>query len=320
MSGNLIKTGFLLVLMTAILVAVGGLVGSTEGMVIALAIAVAMNAFTYWNADKVVLRMFNAQPITAEQAPGLYDVVAKLAGRARLPMPRVYLIDSPQPNAFATGRNPANSAVCVSTGLLDKLSLEETAGVLAHELAHVMNRDTLTMTIAATMAGAISTFANLMQFSVLFGGRRPDNRRGWLGLIVAALVAPFAAGLVQMAISRSREYEADRVGAALCGNPHWLASALAKIQDAVQRLPNAQVQQIPSAAHLFIINPLVGNAFDSWFTTHPDTRNRIAELERLAADWQHAGTNAPRPIEIAGHQPSGGRMAGGPGSTSGPWG
>ena len=319
MSGNLIKTGMLLALMTGILVAAGAMVGSTEGMVIALLIALAMNAYSYWNSDSVVLRMFKAQPITAEQAPELHDVVGKLASRAGLPMPRVYLIDSPQPNAFATGRNPANSAVCVSTGLLDTLSLQEIAGVLGHELAHVKNRDTLTMTIAATMAGAITTFANLLQFSFLFGGRRPESRRGWLGLIAAALAAPFAAGLVQMAISRSREYDADRVGAAMCGNPHWLASALAKIQDAVRQLPNAPAQQMPSAAHLFIVNPLAGHAFDSWFTTHPDTGNRIAELERLAVEWQHAGVQAPQPIEIAGDLGDG-RVAGGPALTPRPWG
>ena len=320
MSSNLIKTGALLALMTVIFVGVGWVVNGASGMVVALVIAVCMNAYSYWNSDSVVLRMFKAQPISAGEAPELYDVIAKLSDRAQLPMPRVYLLDSPQPNAFATGRNPANAAVCVSTGLLDIVNLQEVAGVLGHELAHVKNRDTLTMTVAATMAGAISMFANMLQFSALFGGRQRDNRMGWFGLLIAALVAPFAAGLVQMAISRSREYEADRVGAALCGNPRWLASALRKIQDAVRQTPNPQAERMPAAAHLFIINPLTGRGTDSLFTTHPATDNRIAELERLAVEWQQAGADVPRPIEIAGVPASRPSIASNRDTPSGPWG
>ena len=320
MSSNLIKTGVLLALLTAIFVAVGYLVNGFEGMMIALVIALVTNIYSYWNSDSVVLRMFKARPVSAQEAPQLHEVIARLASRAGLPMPRVYLLDAPQPNAFATGRNPANAAVCVSTGLIDTLSLQEIAGVLGHELAHVMNRDTLTMTVAATIGGAISMFANLLQFNFLFGERRQGGRPGWLVLLIGALVAPFAAGLVQMAISRSREYEADRVGARLCGDPRWLASALAKIQEVVRKIPDPRAQSVPAAAHLFIINPLSGHGFDSLFTTHPATENRIAELERLADEWQHDVAHAPKPLELDSIVIAGGSAAGDQGFGPRPWG
>ena len=296
MSSNFITTGILLMLLTAILVGAGAAVGGPEGMVIAFVIALGINAYSYWNSDTVVLRMFKAQEVSPQDAPRLYEIVARLCERAGLPMPRIYILPSPQPNAFATGRNPSSSAVCVSTGLLDTLSLQELAGVLAHELAHVRNRDTLTMTVAATIAGAISLFAQGLQFGLLTGGAR--RRSGWLGILVAAILAPFAAMLVQMAISRSREYEADRIGAWLCGNPLWLASALRKIQAAAQQVPNEDAERAPAAAHLFIVNPLTGRGFDNWFMTHPDTGNRIAELERLAVEFQQPGADAPQPLEI----------------------
>ena len=244
--------------------------------------------------------MFNAQEVSASEAPRLHELVAQLSTRAQLPMPKVYLLNSPQPNAFATGRSPARSAVAVSTGLVDTLSRPELAGVIAHELAHIRNRDTLTMTLAATIAGAISMFANVLQFGHLFGSRRQNGPLGWIGVLAAVLVAPFAAMLVQMAISRSREYEADRIGAAICGEPLWLASALQKISAAAPHQPYPEAERAPAAAHLFIVNPLTGRGFDNLFTTHPNVENRIIELERLSAEWRQAGAGqAPRPLDIA---------------------
>ncbi len=300
MPTNFARTGVLLIALTGIFVAMGALVGGREGMVIAFVIALGTNAFAFWNSDSVVLKMFNAQELTPQDAPQLHDLVQTLAHRAELPMPRVYLLPSPQPNAFATGRNPSRSAVAVSSGLVDSLNLEELAGVIAHELAHIRNRDTLTMTVAATIAGAISMFANVLQFGYLFGGQRNNNGRfGWIGVLAAVLIAPFAAMLVQMAISRSREYEADRVGAAICGNPLWLASALERIHAAARSIVNQQAEMIPAAAHMFIVNPLNGRRLDNLFTTHPNIENRVAELVRLHSEWQQAGADAPRPIEIA---------------------
>jgi heat shock protein HtpX len=301
MPSNFARTGLLIIVLTAIFVGMGALVGGLEGMVIAFVIAIGTNAYAFWNSDTVVLRMFKAQEIGPGEAPQLYDIVQRLAQRAELPMPRVYVVPSPQPNAFATGRNPANSAVAVSTGLLDTLSLEELAGVVAHELAHIRNRDTLTMTVAATIAGAISMFANVLQFGYLVGQRRQQGPLGWIGVLAAVLVAPFAAMLVQMAISRSREYEADRIGAWFCGNPLWLASALERIHAAARQTPYPEAEMAPAAAHVFIVNPLTGQGFDSWFTTHPHVENRVHELHTLAAQWQQAESSAPRPIEIAGY-------------------
>jgi heat shock protein HtpX len=282
---NFARTAMLLAMLTAIFVAMGAVIGGKQGMVIAFVIALVMNVFSYWNSDKIVLRMQGAQEVDVSSAPDYYNLVQQLAQQAGLPPPRVYVMHSPQPNAFATGRNPQNSAVCASTGLIEMLSREEVAGVMAHELAHIRNRDTLTMTVAATIGGAISMMAQYLQFGVLFGGR--NDRGGGAGRIlqfIAMLAAPFAAMLVQMAISRSREYQADRLGSMICGDPMALASALAKIHNAVQQIPNEQAEAVPAMAHLFIINPLTGGGMDNFFSTHPNVENRIAELQKLAQE------------------------------------
>ncbi|MEZ5818716.1 MAG: zinc metalloprotease HtpX [Hyphomicrobiaceae bacterium] len=291
MPTNFTKTALLLGVLTLIFVGMGAAIGGSSGMVVAFLMALAMNAFALWRSDSLVLAMHGAQEVGPGDAPQYYGIVQDLAARAGLPMPRVFIMHQPQPNAFATGRSPARAAVCASTGLLETLSPEEVAGVMAHELAHVRNRDTLTMTVAATIGGAISMLAQWLQFSVLFGGNR-RNGGNWLLSLVAMLVAPFAAMLVQMAISRSREYQADRLGAQICGNPLWLASALAKIQSIVRRVPNEAAEAVPATAHMFIVNPLTGRGFDNFFSTHPDTENRIAELERLAQEMAAAGTLA----------------------------
>ncbi len=277
---NTMRTAMLLAAMTAIFMGVGYLIGGQGGMMIAFVVALAMNAFSYWNADKMVLRMHGATEVDRATAPEFYDMVAELAGRAELPMPKVYIMDNPQPNAFATGRNPENAAVAATTGLLRSLSREELAGVMAHELAHVKNRDTLVMTVTATIAGAISMLAN---FGLFFGGRSDNNNPlGFIGILVAAIVAPLAAMLVQMAISRTREYGADRMGAEICGEPMWLASALGKIAGGAKRIPNQAAEANPATAHMFIINPLSGQNMDNLFSTHPNTDNRIAELQAMA--------------------------------------
>ncbi|KGM30517.1 zinc metalloprotease HtpX [Inquilinus limosus] len=286
MSGY-IRTAMLLAALTALFMAAGWLLGGQGGMMIALLVAVGMNLFAYWNADKMVLRMHNAREVDARTAPDFYNLVARLAEQAQLPMPRVYIIDTDQPNAFATGRNPQNAAVAATTGLLRRLSAEEVAGVMAHELAHVRNRDTLIMTITATIAGALSMLAN---FGLFFGGG--DNRNnplGFIGVILTVILAPLAAMLVQMAISRSREYEADRVGAEICGRPLWLASALEKIEAFSQRIDYGAAERNPATAHMFIINPLHAHAVDSLFSTHPKTANRVAALQRMAGLAQGQG-------------------------------
>ncbi len=285
---NYARTALLLALLTAIFVAVGALAGGRQGMLIAFVVALVMNLISFWKADRIVLRMYNAEEVDERTAPEYYRIVQRLAERAGLPMPRVYVIHNPQPNAFATGRNPENAAVAASTGLLETLSAEEIAGVMAHELAHVRNRDTLTMTIAATIGGAISMLAQYLQFSMLFGGNR-DSRGNWLGTLAAIIVAPLAASLVQMAISRSREYQADRLGAMICGEPMWLASALGKISNLARRIPNEEAERIPATAHMFIVNPLTGRGIDNWFSTHPNIENRIAALEALAREMASSG-------------------------------
>lgn len=282
---NYARTALLLALLTAIFVAVGAAVGGRSGLIFAFVLALGMNLMSLWSSDTMVLKMFRAQPVDERTAPELVGLVRELAQRADLPMPRVYVMNAPQPNAFATGRNPSNAAVCASTGLLEALTREELAGVIAHELAHIKNRDTLTMAVAATMGGAISMFAQYLQFGLLFGaGRSGERGPGVLGTIFAMLIAPMAAMLVQMAISRSREYSADRMGAMIAGNPLWLASALKKISELSRRIPNARAEAIPAAAHVFIVNPLSGRGVDSWFSTHPNPDNRIAELEALARE------------------------------------
>ena len=285
---NVVRTAMLLAFMTALFMGIGLLIGGRSGMMIAFFIAAAMNLFSYWNADQMVLRMYNAQEVDERSAPEYYGIVRDLAANAGLPMPRVYVINSPQPNAFATGRNPANAAVAASTGLLQALTYDEVAGVMAHELAHVQNRDTLTMTLTATLAGAISMLGN---FAFFFGGNRENNNPlGIIGTLAALIVAPFAAMMVQMAISRTREYSADRRGAEICGQPLALASALRKISGYAHQVPNMAAEQNPATAHMFIINPLSGQRMDNLFSTHPDTENRIAALERLASDHPRPST------------------------------
>jgi heat shock protein HtpX len=308
---NYAKTALLLAALMAIFVAAGYAVGGTGGMIVAFAVALLMNLFALWKSDSMVLRMFKAQEVTAETAPEYYGLVKALAERAELPMPRVYIIDNPQPNAFATGRSPSRAAVAVSTGLFDLLSREELAGVIAHELAHIKSRDTLTMSVAATIGGAISMLAQYLQFGLLFGGRR-ENGVGWLGALATIIIAPMAAMLVQMAISRSREYSADRLGAAIVGNPYWLASALQKISAAAKRIPNWQAERVPAAAHLFIVNPLTGRGVDNWFSTHPNTENRISELIELARELGISDAGS------AGLEPQGSGPLAGSGE-AGPW-
>ena len=279
---NIIKTAALLSFMTALFMGLGLMIGGQTGMMIALVIAVAMNFFSYWNSHKMVLRMHNAQQVDETSAPEFYELNRRLAEAAGLPMPDVYIINSPQPNAFATGRNPENAAVAASTGLLEALTMEEIAAVMAHELAHIQNRDTLIMTVTATFAGAISMIAN---FAMFFGGGRDRGGIGIIGSLVAMFVAPFAAGLIQMAISRTREYSADKRGAEICGNPIWLASALEKIAMGAAHIPNDTAERNPSTAHMFIINPLGQYKRDNLFSTHPDTQNRINALLALASEW-----------------------------------
>ena len=288
---NFTRTAILLAGMTALFLGAGFLIGGEAGLVIAAGVALATNLFAYWNSDKLVLRMHGAREVDERAAPSLVRIVRQLADNADLPMPKVYVIDTAQPNAFATGRNPENAAVAVTQGLLRRLSPEETAGVLAHELAHVKNRDTLTMTITATLAGAISMLANFGLFFGVFGGNSRNNPLGIVGVLLVAILAPLAAMLVQMAISRAREYEADRVGAEICGRPLWLASALEKIQAAAGAIDNQSAERNPASAHLFIINPLHARAVDGLFSTHPDTAERVERLLRLAIEMGQG----PRP-------------------------
>jgi len=281
---NYLRTAILLAGLTALFMGVGYLIGGQAGALIAFVIAAGMNLLSYWNADRMVLSMHGAQEVDERSAPELFDIVRNLAARAGLPMPRVYVMDNPQPNAFATGRNPEHSAVAVTTGLLDHMGREELSGVLAHELAHIRNRDTLTMTITATIAGAVSMLAN---FAFFFGGTQRDENGnssplGWIGMLAVMIIAPLTAVLVQAAISRGREFEADRGGAEICGRPLWLATALAKIQRGAEAVTNYDAERNPATAHLFIVNPLHGFAWDSLFSTHPRTEDRIARLREMA--------------------------------------
>jgi heat shock protein HtpX len=283
---NYVRTAILLAGLTALFMGVGYLIGGATGAVIALIVAAGMNLVSYWNADKLVLAMHGAHEVDARTAPELTRLVGDLAQRAGLPMPRVYMMDNPQPNAFATGRNPEHAAVAVTSGLLDMLSREEIAGVLAHELAHVRHHDTLTMTITATIAGAISMLA---QFGLFFGGGNRNGGVGWVGTIAMVILAPLAAMLVQMAISRTREYAADNLGARIAGDPGALASALTKISNAAHHIENPTAEQSPATAHLFIVNPLTGHGMDNLFSTHPSTENRIAALAKLAREMGTGG-------------------------------
>jgi heat shock protein HtpX len=271
------KTFMLMAAMTALFMGLGAMLGGAGGAVIALVVAAGMNLFGYWNSDKAVLSMSGARQVDERTAPGLVQMVHRLADGAGMPRPKVYVIETDQPNAFATGRDPANAAVAATTGLLRRLTEEEVAAVMAHELAHIRNRDTLIMTITATFAGAISMLAN---FALFFGGDR-DRPGGLIGTIALMILAPLAAALVQMAISRSREYEADRVGAEICGNPLWLAAALRKIEAFAKGIDMNAAERNPAIAHMFIINPLHAHAHDKLFSTHPNTANRIAALEAM---------------------------------------
>jgi heat shock protein HtpX len=282
---NHLKTFILLAAMTALFAGVGYLIGGATGMAVALLFAGGMNLFSYWNADKIVLKMYRAQPVD-EQHPNavVRNYVADVRQMARdagLPQPQVAIIPNDQPNAFATGRNPENAAVCATTGLLDMLTREEVRGVMAHELAHVKNRDTLIMTVTATIAGAIAALAN---FALFFGGGQDRERPGGIiGALALMLLAPMAAGLVQMAISRGREYEADRVGAEIAGDPQALASALQKIDAYAKRITNQTAERNPASGQMFIINPLAGRGADNLFSTHPATVNRVKALMELSA-------------------------------------
>jgi heat shock protein HtpX len=277
---NMLRTGILMAALTALFLAVGGALGGAQGMAIALAFALATNLFAYWNSDKVLLSMYGAREVNGQNAPDLYRLVEQLASKAGLPMPRVYITDNPQPNAFATGRSPEHAAVCVTSGLLNQVNQEELAGVLAHELGHVKHRDTLTMTITAVMAGAISMLANMAFF--MGGGRDRNNPLGFVGVLLLSLLAPIAAVLVQAAISRSREFDADKAGAEITGRPMWLASALSEIDRAAQRIENHPADANPATAHMFIINPLHGGGIAGLFSSHPSTEERIARLKVMA--------------------------------------
>jgi heat shock protein HtpX len=284
---NFARTALLLAAMTALFLVVGYLIAGEGGAMIAFLIALAMNGWAYWNSDKAVLRMHNAQPVTRASAPELVGLVEQLAQRANLPMPAVYLLETDQPNAFATGRNPENSAVAVTPGLIQSCDSEELAGVIAHELGHIKNRDTLTMTITATLAGAIGF---LGQFAFFFGAGR-DNRNplGAIGTILAMILAPLAAMLVQMAISRTREYSADRAGAEICGHPLWLARALQKIEQLARRIINPAAERKPATAHMFIVNPLRIGGMDNLFRTHPPTEERVRRLQAMAGGAPASG-------------------------------
>ena len=306
---NVMRTGILLAGLMALFLAVGYAIGGQTGILIALVMSLGMNAFAYWNSDKMVLRMHGAREIARAAAPEFYDMIARLSQNAGLPMPKIYVMENPQPNAFATGRNPENAAVAATTGLLSSLNYDEIEGVMAHELAHVKNRDTLIMTVTATIAGAISMLGN---FAFFFGGRDRNSSLGPLGTMLMIIVAPLAAMLVQMAISRTREYSADRAGAEISGKPMALASALGRISGAAHRIENDTAEANPATAHMFIINPLSGARMDNLFSTHPATENRIAALQQIAAERGEAASAAPD-------------RSGGPWSTTdqrskGPWG
>lgn len=276
---NQIKTLVLLVMLTLILVWAGAALGGKQGMTIALVFAFGMNFFAYWFSDKIVLRMYGAKEVTEVEAPGLYGIVRRLAQKAGMPMPRVYIIDSEQPNAFATGRNPSHAAVAVTSGIMRILSQEELAGVIGHELSHIRHRDILISTIAATIAGAISYLAQMAQWAALFGHRDDEEGSNPAAALIMMIIGPIAAMIVQMAISRSREYLADEGGARLVGNPRYLANALRKLHFASQQIP---MDANPATSHMFIVNPLSGGGLLRLFSTHPPIEDRIARLESMS--------------------------------------
>ncbi len=312
------RTAILLAAMTALFMGIGFLIGGQTGMIVALVVAGGMNLWAYWNSDKAVLRMYGAREVDQRTAPELYDIVRQLAKNAGLPMPKVYIMENPQPNAFATGRNPENAAVAVTTGLMGMVSKDELAGVIAHELAHVRHHDTLLMTITATIAGAISMLANFAMFT---GGGRSNNNGGvgMIGGLALMILGPMAAGLVQMAISRTREFEADRGGAEISGQPLALASALQKIAGAAHQIPNMAAERNPASAHLFIVNPLSGLRMDKLFSTHPAVEDRVARLVEMSRTMgAPAMTAEPAASERETSGPwSEGRQTG---TSRGPWG
>ena len=292
----MIKTAMLMAAMTALFGFAGTMLGGFEGLLIAMILALAINLFAWYNSDKMVLRMYGAKEVP--RGHPLNEMVADLSLNAQLPVPKVYEIQSDQPNAFATGRNPEHAAVAATTGLLQRLNQNEIAAVMAHELAHIKNRDTTIMVVAATFAGAISMLAN---FAMFFGGRR-NNNMGFIGLIAMMILAPLAASLIQMAISRSREYIADRVGAEICGNPLWLASALKSVQGFASRIDNHGAERNPSTAHMFIINPLHAHAHDKLFSTHPSTANRITALKAMVGKGKPIQSNQRSSIPKTGRR------------------
>ena len=283
---NTLKTGMLLAAMTAVMIWVGNMIGGNSGMVMAFGLALVMNAVSYWFSDKIVLAMYRAQPVSESDAPGLYGMVGRLAIQAGLPMPKLYIVPNEMPNAFATGRDPNHAVVAVTQGLMRILDQGEVEGVIAHELAHVKNRDMLISTIAATFAGAIMMLASMARWAAIFGGfggrdSDEDNGGGMIGFLAAVIVAPIAAMMIQMMISRSREYQADATGANICGKPLNLANALLKLEGAAQRIPT---EASPATAHMFIVNPLRGGGVMSLFSTHPSTRDRVERLETIARE------------------------------------
>lgn len=317
---NHLKTFALLAVLTALFGGLGYLIGGATGMLIALVLAGGMNLFSYWNADKIVLRMYRAQPVGEDHPNAVVrtyvEDVVQMARDAGLPRPAIAIIPNDQPNAFATGRNPANAAVCATTGLLDMLAREEIRGVMAHELAHVKNRDTLTMTVTATIAGAIAALAN---FALFFGGGDDRERPGGIiGTLALMILAPMAAGLVQMAISRSREYEADRVGAEIARDPQALASALQKIEAYSRRIVNPTAERNPASGQLFIINPLAGRGADNLFSTHPNTGNRVKALMELGTKMGLASRRAA--VVEADLRPAVTSVPSTPSRAPGPWG
>lgn len=289
---NTLKVGVLLVALTALFIFVGDAIGGRSGAMVAFALALVMNLASYWFSDKIVLGMYGARPLSPEDAPELYRMAEKLAQRAGIPMPRLYVVQDPQPNAFATGRNAAHGAVAVTTGLLNLLNYDEVEGVIAHEIAHIKHRDTLTMTVVATIAGAVMLLADMARWAMIFGGARSDDGEGQnpLVFLLIMIVAPIAAMLIQLAISRAREYEADATGARLAGSPDGLANALLKLEQAASRVP--MMHASPSTAHLFIVNPLkgMGGTLMSLFMTHPPIQERVRRLQRMrGSEWYLGG-------------------------------
>jgi heat shock protein HtpX len=296
---NTFKTFLLMAALLVLFIIIGGAIGGRHGMMMAFMFGAIMNFFSYWFSDKIVLMMYGAKETTEVESPRIFEIVRRLAVSDGLPMPRVYIMESPTPNAFATGRNPKHSAVAVTSGILELLSPEELMGVLAHELSHIRNRDILTSTMAATIAGAIFMLARIAQWGMMFGGRGSDNNNnngnaGLIMMLVVAIIAPIAAMLIQMAISRSREYQADADGAALCKNPLALASALRKLTAGVKLNPIANPN--PTTAHMFIVSPLNGKAFFNLFSTHPPLEDRIERLEKMSQQMKEKSYNVPKVV------------------------